>query len=85
MILYMVGKLVPNSTHFTRGLVKYAPGRGYFRAVPSQTGDKFATSSTPPIVERLNFVLIGSNAILGWRDRGSQRERLQVEVYLGKA
>ena len=50
----MVGKLAPNSTHFTRGLVKYIPGRGYFGAVPSQNGDKFVTSSSPPpIVERL--------------------------------
>ena len=52
MIPYMVSKLAPNSTHFTRGLVKQVPGRGYFRAVPSQNGDKFVTSP-PPIVERL--------------------------------
>ena len=52
MIPYMVGKLAPNSSHLTRGLVKYVPGRGYFRAVPSQNGDKFVTSSLPfPIVE----------------------------------
>ena len=38
MIPYMVGKLAPNSTHFTRKLVKYIPGRAYFRAVPSKTG-----------------------------------------------
>ena len=56
MILYMVGKLVPKPTHFTRGLVKYAPERGCFRAVPSQNGAKFATSPTPPIVERLGSV-----------------------------
>ena len=37
---HMVGKLAPNSTHFTRGLVKYIPGRGSFRAVPSQNGKK---------------------------------------------
>ena len=55
MILYIVSKLALNSTYFTRGLVKYASGRGYFRAVPaSQNGDKFATSLTPPIVERLS-------------------------------
>ena len=40
MIPYMVGKLGPKSTHFTRGLVKYIPGRGYFRAVPSKNGKK---------------------------------------------
>ena len=55
MTLYMIGKLTPNSPHFTRGLVKYVPGRGYFRAVFSQNGDKFATSPTPPIVERLSY------------------------------
>ena len=47
MILYMIGKLAPISTHFTRGLVKFVPGRGYFRAIPSQNGDKFSTSPTP--------------------------------------
>ena len=52
MIPYTVGKVAPNSTHFTRGLDKYVPGRGYFRAVPSQNGDKIVTFSPPPIVER---------------------------------
>ena len=47
MIPYMVGKLAPNSTHSTRVLVKYVPGRGYFRAVSSQKGDKFVTSPPP--------------------------------------
>ena len=37
---YMIGKLAPNSTHFTRGFVKYVSGRGHFRGVPSQNGDK---------------------------------------------
>ena len=54
MIPYMVGKLSPNSSHLNRGLVKYVPGRAYFRAVPSQNGDKFVTSRPPSIVERLN-------------------------------
>ena len=54
MIPYMVGKFAPNSTHFTKGLVKYVPGRGYFRVVPSQNGDKFVTSPLPPILERLD-------------------------------
>ena len=53
MIPYMVGKLAPNPTHFTRGLVKYVPGRGYFRAVPSQNVDKIVTSPPPSIVERV--------------------------------
>ena len=48
MISYMVGKLAPNSSHLTRGLVKYVPGRGYFRAVPSLNGDKYVTSPAPP-------------------------------------
>ena len=50
----MVGKFAPNSPHSTRGLVKYVPTRGYFRAVPSQNEDKFVTSPPPPpIVERV--------------------------------
>ena len=53
MIPYMVGKLAPNPTHSTRGLVKYVPGRGYFRAIPSQNGDKTVTSPPPSIVERV--------------------------------
>ena len=56
MIPYMVDKLPPNSTHFTREFVKYVPGRGYLRAVPSQNGDKFVTSPPPPpIVERVQM------------------------------
>ena len=39
-------------THFTRGLVKYVPERGYFYVVPSQNMDKFATSPLL-FVERL--------------------------------
>ena len=53
MIPYMVGKLAPNSSHLTRGLVKYVPGRVYFRAVFSQNGDKFVTSPPSPSVERV--------------------------------
>ena len=53
MIPYMVGKLAPNSTHFTRGLVKYVSGRVCFRAVPSENGDKSGTSPPSLIVERL--------------------------------
>ena len=52
MIPYMVGKLAPNSSHLTRGLSKYAPGRCYFRAVSSHNGDKIVTFPPPPIVER---------------------------------
>ena len=64
MIPYMVGKLAPNSSHLTRGLVKYVPGRGNFRTVPSQNGDKHVTCPAPPIVElvtslyRVAFVYI---------------------------
>ena len=48
MIPYMVGKLAPNSSHLTRGLVKYIPDRGYFRAVSYRNGDKFVSSLHPP-------------------------------------
>ena len=54
MIPYMVGKLAPNSSHLTRELVKYVPGRSYFRAVPSQNGDKYVTFPPPQIVELVN-------------------------------
>ena len=64
MTLYMIGRLTPNSPHFTRGLVKYVPGRGYFRAVLSQNGDKFATPPTPPIVERLKGERLKTNVTL---------------------
>ena len=47
MIPYIVGKLAPNPTHSIRGLVKYVPGRVYFRAVSSQNGDKIVTSPPP--------------------------------------
>ena len=53
MIPYMVGKLAPISSHSTRGLVKDVLGRGYFRAVSSQNGDKFVISPPPQIVERV--------------------------------
>ena len=64
MIPYKVGKLAPNSTHSTSGLVKYVPDRGYFRAIPSQTEEKFVTSPPPSIVERFSqrwrfFALVG--------------------------
>ena len=52
MIPYMV-ELDLILTHFNRGLVKNVPGRGYFRAVPSQNGDKCVTSLPPSDVERL--------------------------------
>ena len=48
MIPYMVGKLAPILSHLTRALVKYVPGRDYFRAVSSQYGDKFVTSPPTP-------------------------------------
>ena len=50
MIPYMVSKLAPNSSYLIRGLVKYVPRKDYFRAVPSQNGDKYVTSPPPPIV-----------------------------------
>ena len=53
MIPYMVGKLTPNSTHSTGGLVKYVPAWDYFRAIPSQNEDKIVTSPAPSIVEQV--------------------------------
>ena len=50
MIPYMVRKLAPNSSHLTRGLVKYVPDRGYFRADSCQNGDIIVTA--PPLPNR---------------------------------
>ena len=55
MIPYMVGKLAPKPAHFTRRLMKYIPGKGYFRAVPSKNGEIFVTSPPHQIVERLTL------------------------------
>ena len=52
MIPCMVGKLAPNPIHFIGELVKYVLRRDYFRAVPSQNGDKFVTSPPPPLERR---------------------------------
>ena len=40
-------------------LVKYVSGRGYFRAVPSQNGDKYVTSPPPPPIVELVGCHIG--------------------------
>ena len=67
IIPYVVGKLAPNSSHMTRGLVKYVSGRGYFDAVSSQNGDKCVTfPPRPPIVERVHperFFLRGTSPL----------------------
>ena len=42
----------PEIDSFHQGLVNNVPGRGYFRVVPTQNGDKFATFPTS-LVERL--------------------------------
>ena len=44
---YMVGKLAPIRTPFTRGLVQYVLGRVYFRAIPSQKRGIFSNLSPP--------------------------------------
>ena len=56
MIPYMVGKLAPNSSYLTRRLVKYVSGRGSFRTVPSQNGDKIVTSPPPPQSLNVHFL-----------------------------
>ena len=37
----LIGKLAPNSTHSTRGLVKSVLERGFFRAFPPELGGQF--------------------------------------------
>ena len=67
----MVGKLAPNSSHLTRELIKYVTGRGYFRAVSYQNGDKMVTSPPSTIVELVqtsaNRHVHGTDVIwMGW-------------------
>ena len=57
MIPYKVGKLTLNTTHSTRRLVKYVPGRGYFVPSPLKTGTELLH---PLPLQSLN----GSEAIL---------------------
>ena len=71
MIPYMVGKLAPNSSHLTRGLVKSVPGKSYFCAVPSQNGEKYVTYPPP---QSLNL----STRPLG--RRGNYAAKYQVVV-----
>ena len=71
MTIYIVGKLAPNSTHFTKVLIKYVPERCYCRAVPSQNGDKFAASPTPRMVQRLFFPCPRSRLRIRSRETGS--------------
>ena len=78
----MVGKLAPNSTHSTRGLVRYVAGWGYFRTVPSQNGDKFVTSPAPsPIVGRV--VIAKSGSSLDLRLFSIQLTRFDIMNHLG--
>ena len=44
----MVGKLAPNSTYSTRGLVRFVPGWGCFRAVPSPKRGQICYIPSPP-------------------------------------
>ena len=90
----MVRKLAQNSSHLTRGLVKSVPGRGYFRAVPSQNRDKYVTSPPSPIVELVykinhatpfNFfttIHVGSS-IQPRHSNSSRLQMLQMIIYLG--
>ena len=43
----------PEFNSFYQGVGQMCHGRGYFRAVPCQSGDKFVISPTPSIVEQL--------------------------------
>ena len=45
--LYVIVKLAPNRTPFTRGLVTYVPRKRYFRVTPPKTGKN---SSLPPAI-----------------------------------
>ena len=69
MIPYMVGKLAPNSSHLTRGLIKDVPGRGYFRAVSSLNGDKYVTPPPPPPNRRTGRSVMPVNSKMSFSAR----------------
>ena len=50
MIPYVVGKLAPNSSHLTRGLVKFVPVGTIFVPFPPKTGTNMLHPLPPPIV-----------------------------------
>ena len=53
---YMVGKLAPKLTLFTRGLVEYVPPGGViFEPSPTKTGEKLR-NPPPPIVEHIHVL-----------------------------
>ena len=58
----MFGKPAPNSSHLTKGLVKYVPNRGHFRAVPSQNGEKMLHPRPP---QSLNWSLLRFRLVYG--------------------
>ena len=64
MIPYMVGKLAPNLSHLTRGLVRYVPGRDYFCAVPFQNGEKIVTPPPAPQSSNGSVIKVGVAARL---------------------
>ena len=84
MIHYMVGKLAPNSSHLTRGLVKHVSGRGYFRTVPSQNGDKILISPPPLIVEPVDRCVQGigrgRSFFVSSRNHGYYDEQIIEEI-----
>ena len=51
----------PEFIAFDKGVGQICPGRGYFRAVPSQNGDKYVTSPPPTIVELVKTLTKGDN------------------------
>ena len=86
MIPYMVGKLTPNLSHLTRGLVKYIPVRGYFRAVSSQNGDKYVTSPPPPpIVEVVHRLRVSAKPPVDRRRLGTDPQlRQEMATAVGR-
>ena len=86
MISYVVGKLAPNLTDSTKGLVKYVPGRGYFCAVPSHNGGKNVTSPPPSVVhsgdevhQRVHDVFVHLEARVGYVYKGRKEDVEQEE------
>ena len=71
MIPYMVGKVAPNSSHLTRGLVKQVSGRVYFRAVFSRNGDETVTSPPPPQSLNRSFAKEAALALVRFLNEGN--------------
>ena len=71
MIPYMVGKLAPNSSHLTRGLVNMSPVGATFVPFPPKTGTNLLHPRPPP--QSLNGSFMS--------DTGTRHKKERTENY----